>query len=59
MKSILFLSVAILFAITSATNITNETTSILDDLPVDGEDESFYTIDVLLTADDALNGKFG
>lgn len=59
MKSILFLSVAILFAITSATNITNETTSILDDLPVDGEDESFYTIDVLLTADDTLNGKFG
>lgn len=57
MKLNIFLALAMFVAITSAMNVTNETTSIHDELFVDEEDENFYSVDVLLLADDAFNAQ--
>ena len=57
MKTNIILAFVMLMAITSAMNVSNETTSIHDELFVDEENENFYSVDVLLLADDALNAQ--
>jgi len=46
-------------AISTAVNITNKTSSMFDELVIDNDDESFYTIDVLLVAGGVFPSKTG
>jgi len=55
---ILFYFVCVL-GIAIAGNVINKTLPANNDLPVNGDDESFYTVDVILAADGVLDSKIG
>jgi hypothetical protein len=59
MKQYIFVCLGCILGITMAVNGTNKTVPVNNDLLVDGDDEGFYTVDVLLVADRAPTAKIG
>jgi hypothetical protein len=59
MKQYIFLCLGCVLGIAMAGNSTNKTLTVNNDLLTDGDDEGFYTVDVLLIADRASTEKTG
>jgi hypothetical protein len=57
MKQYILFSFICIMVISTAINVTNKTLLMNNDLFVDNDDESFYTIDVLLVADGVFTPK--
>jgi hypothetical protein len=59
MKQSVLFCLACIMGITIAGNVTNQTLSMDNDLFVNDDNESFYTVDVLLVPDGVSIPKFG
>jgi len=59
MKQYILFCLVCVLGIVTAGNVTNKTLVGNTDLSGNGDDESFYTVDVLLVADGVLNSNIG